>query len=66
MENILKAAFAFQKQEANVRLQHIISRVEKSYFSGDAELDEAQLEQVWAAGKIDHARPQKKGNEENG
>ena len=66
MDRIIKAAFAFQKREPNVRLQHIISRVEEKYFSGAAELAEEQMAQVWAAGKPDLSLPKKKENERNG
>ena len=66
MDKIIKAVFAFQKREPNVRLQHIISRVEEKYFFADAELEEDQLTQVWAAGKKDRSLPKKKENERNG
>ena len=66
MDNILKAAFASQKRDPNVRLQRVISRVEEKYFSDDAELEEDQLAQVWAAGKAERSLPKKKGKEKNG
>ena len=66
MDKVLKAAFAFQKRQPNVRLQSIISRVEERYFSDDAELDEDQLAQVWAAGKAERSLPKKKGNKRSG
>lgn len=64
MENIIRKAFASQKNAPNKRLADMVARVETKYGMDSAELDDDQLGWVSAAGESGHPLSPKEGEDD--
>ena len=64
MEQIVRRAFASQRNAPNKRLADMIARVEKKYGIDSAELDDEALGWVSAAGEQKHPLSKKEDEDE--